>query len=141
MREMVTYGPSKYDLVSVYESVAIQYADNAQSRYGSLQVIYPPTTLLSDHPFCVLNGDWMTTQKREAGQAFLRYLVSRPAQLKALTYGFRPVDPGISIADASSPLVKYQTVGIRTDLPPLAEVPAGDVLTTLLDLWQRSSKR
>ena len=53
MKDMVAFGPSKYDLIAVYESAAIGQAANAVNRYGQLRVYYPPQTLLSDHPFCV----------------------------------------------------------------------------------------
>ncbi len=42
MHDMVAYGPSKYDLIAVYKSSAIEQADNAVGRYGELRVYYPP---------------------------------------------------------------------------------------------------
>ena len=127
--------------VAVYEAVAIEYAEQAKNRYGELQVYYPPFTLMSDHPFCILNADWVSAPKREAATAFMQYLLSKPAQEKALQFGYRPANPEVVITGPTSPFVRHQTNGLRTDLPPQAENPGSDVLTTLLDLWQRSTRQ
>jgi ABC-type Fe3+ transport system substrate-binding protein len=141
MKEIVTYGPSKYDIVAVYEATAIQQAENAVGRYGELTVYYPPATVLSDHPFCVLNADWVTSEKAKAAQVFVDYLSSKPAQEKALEHGFRPADKTIPLDQPNSPFSRYTANGIRIDLPPEVELPPGDVVNTLLDVWRRSVPR
>ena len=45
MKDMVAFGPSKYDVIAVYESTALEQSANAVNRYGQLQVYYPPATL------------------------------------------------------------------------------------------------
>jgi ABC-type Fe3+ transport system substrate-binding protein len=141
MKDMVVYGPSKYDLIAVYESTAIEQAANAAGRYGELQIYYPPATVLSDHPFCTLQADWVTTDQAKAGQVFVDYLLSRPVQEKALVYGFRPADPAIPLTEAGSPFSRQAVPGLRVDLPPQVEVPPGNVLNILLDMWRRSARR
>jgi ABC-type Fe3+ transport system substrate-binding protein len=145
MQQIVTYGPSKYNLVAVYESTAIEQAANAVGRYGPLQVYYPPATVLSDHPFCVLNTERVTPDKTAAAQVFIDYLLSQPVQQKALLeHGFRPVDKTIPLDQAGSPFSSSDPVGdigLKVDLPPQVEVPPGDVLNTLLDFWSRSVAR
>jgi ABC-type Fe3+ transport system substrate-binding protein len=139
MKEMVAYGPSKYELVAVYESTAIEQAENAEGRYGELRVYYPPATVWSDHPFCVLDSDWVAPEKREAAQLFIDFLLSRPAQELAIKHGFRPEDRTISLDQPGSPFVNYAPIGIQMTLPTTEiEVPPGDVLDTLLNFWSRS---
>jgi ABC-type Fe3+ transport system substrate-binding protein len=138
MRDIVTYGPSKYDLVAVYESSAIEQAENAVGRYGELGVYYPPATVMSDHPFCVIKADWVSSDKTKAAELFVDYLLSRPVQEKALVYGFRPAEPTIALDQPGSPFNQLAANGIRFDLPPEVEVPPGDVLDTLLRFWDRS---
>jgi len=138
MRDIVTYGPSKYDIVAVYESTAIEQAQNAAGRYGELRVYYPPATVLSDHPFCIIKGDWVSPEKTEAAQLFVDYLTSKPVQEKALQYGFRPTDASISLNQPNSPFPPLADNGVQLDLPPEVEVPPGDVLNTLLQFWDRS---
>ncbi len=144
MEKMVVYGPSTFDMVTVYEATAIEQAENAVGRYGELRVYYPPAILWSDHPFCVLTGDWVTSQQTGAAQLFMDYLTGKQAQEIALMkYGFRPVDPSIKLEQAGSPFDRYASNGFLTDLSSLREVeiPAGNVLNTLRDFWSRNVNR
>lgn len=141
MEKMVVYGPSTFDMVTVYEATAIEQAENAVGRYGELRVYYPPAILWSDHPFCVVHADWVTIQKSEAATLFINYLTSNAAQQVALfKYGFRPVDPSIKLDQAGSPFDRYTANGFLADLSALIEVeiPAGNVLNTLRDFWSRN---
>jgi ABC-type Fe3+ transport system substrate-binding protein len=135
MRDIVTYGPSKYDIVAVYESTAIEQAENAAGRYGELRVYYPPATVLSDHPFCALSADWVTPEKAEAAQVFADYLLSRPMQQQALELGFRPADAAVQIDQPGSPFIRLAANGIKTTLPPQVDIPPGNVLNILLGMW------
>jgi hypothetical protein len=143
MKDMVAFGPSRYDMVLVYESVAIEQAANAVGRYGELRVYYPPTTLWSDHPFCVLNTEWVTPEKARAAQVLLDYLASDPAQRTAmLKYGYRPVSPSVALSEAGSPFSQFATMGLQAQVPATSLTPPpGDVLNTLLDFWARNVQR
>jgi ABC-type Fe3+ transport system substrate-binding protein len=139
MEDIVAYGPSLYDMVAVYEATAIEQAENAVGRYGELTVYYPPATHMSDHPFCVLQAEWVEPEKAEAAQMFVDYLTGRDMQeLALLEHGFRPVDESIPLDQPGSPIVRYESNGLRIDLPPEVELPTGDVLNTLLDFWARN---
>jgi hypothetical protein len=142
MEEIVAYGPSRYDIVAVYEATAIEHIDNAVARYGSeyggLQVYYPPVTSLSDHPFCVMRADWVTPEEAQAAQLFLDFLTGSEMQQLALRFGFRPVDDSVSLAGADSPFPRYEANGVRLDLPDGATVPPGNVLNTMLEFWARN---
>lgn len=142
MKDIVAYGPSVYDIVAVYEATAIEQAENAIGRYGELWVYYPPATVTSDHPFCILDGDWISPEQRQAAQQFIEFLLSKPMQeLALLKYGFRPVEPSIALDQPGSPFLRYANNGYRTALPPLVEIPTGDVLNTLLNFWDRNIQR
>jgi len=144
MDKMVSYGPSTFDMVTVYEATAIEQADNAVGRYGELRVYYPPAMLWSDHPFCLLNADWVSPQQAQAAKLFIDYLTSQPAQQSALMkYGFRPVDSSIKLEQSGSPFDRYAANGFRADLSsiPDVEIPAGNVLNTLRDFWSRNVNR
>lgn len=142
MEEIVAYGPSRYDIVAVYEATAIEHVENAVARYGSgygsLQIYYPPATSLSDHPFCVLKADWVALEEARAAQMFLDFLTSREMQELALQHGFRPVDDGISLERPGSPFPRYAANGVQLDLTAQVEVPPGNVLNTMLELWART---
>ncbi len=143
MKDMVAFGPSRYDMVLVYEAVAIENAANAIGRYGELRVYYPPTTLISDHPFCVLSADWVTPEKAQAAQVLLDYLSGEDAQRTAmLKYGYRPVNPAVALDEPGSPFSQFATMGVEARIPSvILTAPPGDVLNTLLDFWSRNVAR
>jgi hypothetical protein len=144
MQKMIAYGPSTYDFVAVYEATAIEQADNAVGRYGELHIYYPPALLWSDHPFCILNADWVEPQQAQAAKLFIDYLTSQPVQeLALLKYGFRPVEPSIKLEQPGSPFDRYAANGFKADLSaiPEVEIPAGNVLNTLRDFWARNVAR
>jgi hypothetical protein len=96
---------------------------------------------MSDHPFCVLQAEWVTPEKELGARQFLEFLTTREMQeLALLEHGFRPVDRSIPLDQPGSPLQVYAANGLRVDLPPEVEVPSGDVLQTLLDFWTRNVK-
>jgi ABC-type sulfate transport system substrate-binding protein len=142
MEEIVAYGPSQYDMVAVYEATAIEHIENAVARYGEqhggLRVYYPPATSLSDHPFCVLNAEWVAPEEAEAARMFLDFLTGGEMQALALQYGFRPVDDAIALDQPGSPFPRYRANGIRLQLPDEVEVPPGNVLNAMLEFWARN---
>ncbi|RKH65545.1 ABC transporter substrate-binding protein [Corallococcus interemptor] len=139
MTDLVRYGPSRYDLALVYESLAIAHLGHAQGRWGQLRVDYPPVTLWSDHPAAVLQADWVTPEQREAALEWVTFLRSPEVQARALAFGFRPADPSVPLKtqDADNPFTRLAAQGIRVDVPPAADVPDASVLRTLLNLWSR----
>jgi hypothetical protein len=142
MNEIISYGPSVYDFVTVYEATAIGQIENAQGKYGELHIYYPPATSLSDHPFCVLQADWVTEEKAEAGRLLIAFLTEKDVQeLALLTYGFRPVHPDVPVDQPGSPFLQYMNNGVQLQIPPEVEVPQGNVLNTLLEFWARNIQR
>ncbi|MDX1524239.1 MAG: extracellular solute-binding protein, partial [Anaerolineae bacterium] len=140
MEQLIAFGPSKFDMVAVYEATAIAQVGNAAGRYGALGIYYPPATVSSDHPFCVLAAPWVTAEKAEAAQKFVDFLLSRPVQEQALELGFRPADATISLTGGNTPFDKLAQNGIQTNLPPEVEVPPGNILLALIRAWERSSR-
>jgi len=139
MNDIVAYGPSVYDFVTVYEATAIEHADNARGRYGELKVYYPSYTIMSDHPFCLVTAEWVSPEKQQAAREFRKFLQSNEAQKKALLeYGFRPIDASIDLSQSESPFSKYSSMGVSTSIPPEIKIPDADFLSTLLDFWNRN---
>jgi hypothetical protein len=139
MRDMVLFGPSKYDLIWNYESVAISEMAAAQGRWGNLAVYYPKPTLWSNHPFVVLKNASATPEQREAAKVLRDFLLSVPIQQRALDAGFRPANPDVKVltADPNNPWNRLKPFGVRVDIPPTAEPPSGEVTRLLLETWRR----
>jgi hypothetical protein len=139
MTDMIRFGPSKFDIAVVYENLVISQIENAQGRWGSLKVYYPDTTLWSDHPVALLQGDWVTDAQKQAARTFVAFLRSRPMQERALSFGFRPADPSVPIrtADAQNPYTRLAPYGVKVDIPPVATPPDGPVIRNMLTMWSR----
>lgn len=144
MEQMVQFGPSKYDLVVVYENLALSNIEAAQGRWGqNLRIYYPPANSLSDHPYAILDDPLTSEEQQVAAQMFRDYLLSEPIQQLALSYGFRPADPSVAIVtgDANNPFNKYAAYGVQVEITQQVQTPSGDVITTLLDMWRRNIDR
>jgi ABC-type Fe3+ transport system substrate-binding protein len=139
MDNMLRFGPSKYDFVIVYENLAIENFRIAEGRGGPIQVYYPPANILSDHPYVILNAEWVTPEQREAAALFRDFLLSEEVQQQALVeYGFRPANTAVALDVEGNPFTRYAERGVQLDIAQSVEVPPAQVLNELLDLWRRS---
>jgi hypothetical protein len=97
MRDMVLRGPSSYDALFVYESVAIDYLKSAQGRWGDLHIVYPKLNLWNDNPYCILDTPWSSEEQKKAAGTFLDFSMSDPVQRASLDHGFRPGNLNVAI--------------------------------------------
>lgn len=142
MTDMIRFGPSKYDIAVVYESLAVSQLDNAQGRWGSLHIYYPPVTIWSDHPIVLLDAPWVTAEQKKAGAQLIAFLRSTPIQTTALRFGFRPADTSVPMktTEGTNPFTKSAQYGLSLDLPPAAQPPDGPVIRNMLMMWSRVVK-
>jgi hypothetical protein len=141
MTDMIRFGPSKYDIAVVYESLAISQLEHAQGRWGSLRIYYPTVTMWSDHPVVMLDGPWVTAPQQVAGARLIAFLRSTPVQRTALQFGFRPADTSVAMkTDAVTPFTRSAAYGLSLELPPAAQPPEGAVVRNLQMMWSRVIK-
>ena len=139
MRDMVLFGPGTFDCLYVYESVAIDYLDNANGRWGKLHVSYPKYNLWNDNPYYVLDVPWSTPAQREGAGAFLDFLMAEPAQREAMRHGFRPGNPAVPTNGPADAWARHADVGLRADLPgTICKPPPAEVMFNLLQGWERT---
>ena len=132
-RYMKNEGPSALNIVFLYENLIRDISSTATG--GKIIAIYPEEgTLYSDHPFCILNADWISPQQRVVAESFLDFLNKNETVVTALEYGFRPIDPSIPL---DPDVFNYETNGIAFNLtvPELHTPVDGDVLLKIPDLW------
>jgi hypothetical protein len=141
MKEMALKGPTKYDALFVYESVAIDYLGHAEGRWEPLRVMYPQCNLWNDNPYYILSTPWTTTAHQEAAGIFLKFLLSAPIQERALDHGFRPANPAVRLKGPNSPFEKLAAYGLSVDLPLVCEVPSREVVDNLQQSWLRAVPR
>ncbi|HEV3040220.1 MAG TPA: substrate-binding domain-containing protein [Candidatus Angelobacter sp.] len=137
MKEMVLKGPSSYDALFAYESVAIDYLKNAEGRWGQLRIVYPEYNAWNENPYYVLNVPWSTADQQKAANVFLNFLLTDPIQKESLNHGFRPANLNVPIKFPESPFVRYAPYGLQVDLQKICEPPRADVVNNLLAGWQR----
>jgi Ca-activated chloride channel family protein len=132
-RYMKNMGPSYLIVAFLYENLIRDISSTATG--GKVIAIYPEEgTLYSDHPFCILNGDWITPKQRIVAEGFLSYLEEYETVLSALEYGFRPINSSIPL---DPEVFNYEDNGIAFNLsiPELKTPKDGDVLLKIPDLW------
>ena len=138
MREMVLRGPSQYDCVVSYENLVIDYLEAAREQWGDLRIDYPEPNLWNDHPYYVLDVPWSSREVRAEAARFLDFLMSEPIQRRALReHGFRPGNPFVSVRGEGSPFVKNAAVGLRIDVPEVAQPPRARVVEDLLSTFEK----
>jgi Ca-activated chloride channel family protein len=135
---MISRGTSYLSAAVVYESVVVSsYSANPAPEFP-LVAIYPKEgTFQSDHPMCIPDATWVTTEQKEAANIYRDYLLSKPAQEQALQFGFRPADPNIAIGapiDAAHGVDPKQP---QNTLP----VPNAKTIQAVRDLWKAQKRK
>jgi hypothetical protein len=138
MKDMILRGPSSYDALFVYESVAIDYLRSAQGRWGELRIVYPKVNLWNDNPYCILDAPWSSDAQKKAAGLFLDFLMSDPIQRASLEHGFRPGNTNVPVRFPESPFVRYESSGLKIDIGSVVDFPKAEVINNLLGLWQRT---
>jgi serine/threonine protein kinase len=137
--EVILKGPAAYDITTTYENLVLTLEKEAVQRQGQpLQQFYPGLNIVSDHPFAILQGNWVKPEEQLAAQAFRDFLLAVPQQRQALASGFRPTNPNVRITDniSGNPFVgQASDIQIKSQIQPLAQAPGGDVVNELIKQW------
>jgi Ca-activated chloride channel family protein len=135
--KMIERGPAYLSAAVLYENLVIESYAKENPSGIPLVAIYPTEgSFWSDHPYAVLDADWVGNDEREAAALFLAYLKSKPAQTRALSLGFRPADASIAIA---APIDAAHGCDPKQPQTVL-EVPVGQVLGALLEAWKLTKR-
>ncbi|MHA1270883.1 MAG: substrate-binding domain-containing protein [Candidatus Helarchaeota archaeon] len=127
------------DVFIVYENLIININNGVVGRKAI--AVYPEDgTLLSDHPFSILKGDWVTPKQYEAAKQFLEFLSLNSTIEKAFQYGFRPYDSKIlqnSTYNSTFNSIFSSINGLQPNINIPIYDPAiqSDVFKYLPDLW------
>jgi Ca-activated chloride channel family protein len=127
-------GPSAIDCFTVYESVVISNSEKAAQKWGdSIVAVYPEDgTLLSDHPFVILNAPWVSEYQKFASSQYLFYLLQESNQDKAQEYGFRPANPNVPL----NAEVFNEQNGVAFEIKvPTYRPMSGEAMNALFTIW------
>jgi Ca-activated chloride channel family protein len=134
--KMLARGPEYLSAAVLYENLVIESYGKPHDGPAVVCVYPAEGTFWADHPYAMLEAEWVDAEQRQGAAAFLAFLKARPAQERALALGFRPADPAVPVGapiDAAHGADPKQPQN-------LLEVPPGPVLAALLDAW-RATKR
>ncbi|MCX7789260.1 MAG: VWA domain-containing protein [Chloroflexaceae bacterium] len=101
-----------------------------------LVAIYPREgTFWHDNPFIILSS--ASEVERQAARAFYDFLLTPEAQQAAMSYGFRPANVNVPLADPISPAYGVDPQGVQTVL----ELPNAEVIVAVKNAWALNRKR
>jgi Ca-activated chloride channel homolog len=135
-RQMFSSGPQYLSAAVLYENMVIESYSQGNLPFPVVAIYPREGTFWSDHPIGVVEREWVTPEKRDAAKAYIQYLLQRPQQEKAITYGFRP---GAVDVPLGSPIDEAHGVDPKEPKTTL-EVPSVPVIDSILNLWQQKKK-
>jgi Ca-activated chloride channel family protein len=139
-KEYIAKGPEYVDFVALEENDLI-YINQGKTQYKPperLVALYPKEgTFWHEHPFAVPNGDWVTTEQRQAAKTFTDYVLSPTIQQAVLVNGFRPANPNVALG---YPIVT--DLGVDPDQPKtVLDVPDPQVVAAIQQSWSFVKKQ
>jgi Ca-activated chloride channel family protein len=142
MQILAQRGPEYLHAVTTSEAETLK----TNAEYGStmrypLVFIFPAKgTFWSEQPYCILDGDWVTDEQKDAAKIFQTYLLDKKQQELAITYYLRPVDASIplhaplTLGDGTDPRVTRSSV-------PALQSPSADVSSAVKDVFHQTKKK
>jgi Ca-activated chloride channel family protein len=133
--EYIARGPEYLDFVALEENDVIAI-NRGQTERGqppeSLVALYPKEgTFWHEHPFGIVNADWVTPEQREAARRFTQYVLSVPVQQSIMECNFRPPNPDVELG---FPFVEEN--GVTVEGPTtILDVPDAEVILAVQQSW------
>src|SRR5262249_39956644 len=135
-RKMFANGPEYLSAAVLYESVVVESYAQRDLAFPVVAIYPKEGTFWSDHPVGIVEREWVTPEHREAAKSYIRYLLDRGQQEKAMQYGFRPASLDVSLTE---PLDAAHGIDPKEPKTTL-EVPSVDLINALLELWRTQKK-
>ena len=139
-KEYIAQGPDYLDFVALEENDLI-FINQGKTQYKppeKLVALYPKEgTFWHEHPFGIVNADWVTQEQKDAARVFTQYVISAPVQQLVMEQGFRPVNPDVKLA---FPFTDEN--GVTQEGPKnILDVPPPDVITAIQNSWSFVKKQ
>jgi Ca-activated chloride channel homolog len=132
---MQKFGMSYISAFPMEEITLIDFNKN-KAPVVPLVAIYPREgTFWHDNPFIVMAN--ATSAEQQAADAFYQFLLTPESQQLAMSFGFRPANVNVPLADPISPAYGVQPQGVQSILP----VPPAEVILAAKTVWAQNRKR
>ena len=135
-KKMFANGPRYLSAAVMYESLVVQSYSEPNLAFPVVAVYPKEGTFWSDHPVAIVDREWVTPEKREAAEIYIKFLLGNPQQLKALKYGFRPGAVEIPIG---SPIDTAHGADPRQP-KTILELPNTATMAAIRDLWFKNKR-
>lgn len=139
---MTVRGPNYLHAITAFESDVVKWNLQHASELRFPLVFIAPAdgTFWTEHPYCILNADWVSDEQREAAEMFQKYLLDPAQQAAAVTTGLRPADQSIAL---SAPLdtAHGAATSITAKSSPNLEYPSDETVTHILDVFHQVKKK
>lgn len=141
----IAQGPDYVDFVALEENDVI-YINQGQNPAGAplnkppepLVALYPKEgTFIHDHPFGIVNADWVTPEQHDAAVIFTDYVLTGEVQKFIMSKGFRPANPAVA---STFPIDTVNGVD-PTSPKTILEMPDIDTLRAVQESWGYVKKR
>jgi Ca-activated chloride channel family protein len=131
---MNKFGMSYISAFPMEEITLIDF--NKKSPSVPLVAIYPKEgTFWHDDPFIVMAS--ASSGEQQAAEQFFTFLLTPDSQKLAMSYGFRPANVDVPLADPVSTTYGVQPQGVQNILP----IPSADVIVEAKKVWGQNRKR
>ncbi len=143
--EYIARGPNYLDFVALEETDLIclnlgaqQGDETCNKPQEKLVAIYPAEgTFWHEHPFGIVNADWVTAEQKAAAQVFTQFILTAPMQQLVMQQGFRPANSSVPLA---YPFVAEN--GVDPAQPTtILDVPPPDVIVEIQQSWALVKKQ
>jgi Ca-activated chloride channel family protein len=135
--QLKKHGQGYASAVAMEETTLLDFNRTQPPGAPKLVALYPSEgTFVSDDPYMILNGSWVSPTARKGAEEFQKFLASEIDSSLAGQYGFRPGDDNAKAgglvstangADPSQPKIELK-------------VPEPKVLNRVLTTWRRDRK-
>jgi Ca-activated chloride channel family protein len=139
---MVIRGPNYLHAVTTSEAETLKTnAERASELRFPLVFIFPAEgTFWSEHPYCILDADWVSPEQVEAAEIFRDYLFERGNQELAIDNYIRPVNEAIPL-HAPLALDNGTDPRINTSVVPALDSPSAEAAEAVKDVFFQTKKK
>src|SRR3954469_6423765 len=135
--QLKKHGQGYASAVAMEETTLLDFNRTQPPGAPKLVALYPSEgTFVSDDPYMILNGSWVSGTARKGAEEFQKFLASEIDASTAGRYGFRPGDGNAKAAGLVSTANGADPSQPKIEL----KVPEPKVLNRVLTTWRRDRK-
>lgn len=142
MQLLAVRGPDYLHAVTSAEAEVLKTnAEYADTLRFQLVFIFPSEgTYWSEQPYCILDGEWVTDEQKEAAKIFREYILDTLRQNMTIDYYLRPVDERIVLRSPLT-LEKGTDPRVNRSSVPALESPSAEVAEAVKDVFHQTKKK